>query len=43
MLNAMRPATERKLLGHIAQSDPDLLGEIRRAMFGDDVAACGGW
>ena len=43
MLNAMRPKAERKLLGQIAQADPDLLGQIRRAMFGDDVAACAGW
>jgi flagellar motor switch protein FliG len=43
MLSAMRPAAERKLLGEIGQADPDLLGEIRRVMFGDDVAACGAW
>ena len=41
MFGAMRPATERKLLGGIAQADPDLLRAIRRAMFGPDVAACG--
>jgi flagellar motor switch protein FliG len=43
MLNAMRPKAERKLLGEIAQADPNLLGQIRRAMFGDDVAARAGW
>ena len=43
MLNSMQPAAERTLLGQIAEADPDLLGEIRRAMFGDDVAACAGW
>lgn len=43
MFGAMRPATERKLLGGIAQADPNLLMEIRRAMFGPDVAACGPW
>jgi len=41
MFGAMRPATERKLLGGIAQADPELLRAIRRAMFGPDVAACG--
>lgn len=41
MFGAMRPATERKLLGGIAQSDPDLFQDIRRAMFGPDVAAVG--
>jgi len=40
MFGAMRPATERKLLGRIAQADPELLRAIRRAMFGPDVAAC---
>jgi flagellar motor switch protein FliG len=40
MLGAMRPATERKLLGGIAQADPELLQAIRRAIFGPDVAAC---
>ena len=43
MLNAMQPKAERKLLGQIAQANPDLLGQIRRAMFGDDVAARSGW
>ncbi len=41
MFGAMRPATERKLLGGIAKSDPDLFQDIRRAMFGPDVAAAG--
>jgi flagellar motor switch protein FliG len=40
MFSGMLPATERKLLGGIAQADPDLLREIRRAMFGADVMAC---
>ncbi len=40
MLGAMRPAGERRLLGDLAQADPDLLGDIRRAMFGADVAGC---
>jgi hypothetical protein len=43
MFGAMRPATERKLLGGVAQADPELLRAIRRAMFGPDVAACGEW
>jgi flagellar motor switch protein FliG len=43
LLNSMRPADERKLLGAIGQADPGLLGEIRRVMFGDDVAACAAW
>ena len=40
MFGAMRPAAERTLLEGIAQADPNLLGKIRRAMFGADVAAC---
>ena len=43
MLDSMRPADERRLLGAIGRIDPDLLGEIRRVMFGDDVAACAAW
>ena len=43
MLNVMVPAAERRLLGDLAQADPDLHREIRRAMFGADVAACGEW
>jgi flagellar motor switch protein FliG len=39
MLGAMRPTAERRLLQEIGQSDPNLLREIRRAMFGADVAA----
>ena len=40
MFGAMRPAAERNLLEGIAQADPALLGKIRRAIFGADVAAC---
>jgi flagellar motor switch protein FliG len=40
MFAAMRPAAERKLLEGIAQADPALLQQIRRAIFGADVAAC---
>jgi flagellar motor switch protein FliG len=43
MLNVMEPATERRLLGDLAEADPDLVREIRRAMFGVDVAACDEW
>jgi flagellar motor switch protein FliG len=43
MFGSMRPKTERRLLGGIAQADPELLRAIRRAMFGPDVAACGEW
>jgi len=43
MLNVMVPVAERRLLGDLAQADPDLHREIRRAMFGADVAACGEW
>jgi flagellar motor switch protein FliG len=43
ILSAMKPATERRLLGELAEADPDLLREVRREMFGDDVAACGDW
>ena len=43
MLNAMQPAKERQLLNVIGATDPDLLAEIRCAMFGPDVAACGQW
>ncbi len=38
MLGAMRPAGERRLLGELAETDPDLLRKIRRKMFGPDVA-----
>lgn len=43
MFGSMRPATERKLLGTVAQADPELLHAIRVAMFGPDVATCGDW
>ena len=39
MLNAMDPVAERQLLGELSQSDPQLLLDIRRAMFGYDVPA----
>jgi flagellar motor switch protein FliG len=39
MLNVMEPAIERKLLGELAEAEPELEREIRRAMFGVDVAA----
>jgi flagellar motor switch protein FliG len=43
MLHAMEPAGERRLLGELAQSDPELVQQIRCAMFGPDVAACDAW
>ena len=39
MLNVMEPAVERRLLAS-GRTDPQLAREIRRAMFGADVAAC---
>jgi flagellar motor switch protein FliG len=39
ILGAMRPSAERQLLHEIGQTDPDLLREIRQAMFGVDIAA----
>jgi flagellar motor switch protein FliG len=39
ILNAMHPPYERRLLGEIGQAAPDLLDEIRQAIFGADVAA----
>jgi flagellar motor switch protein FliG len=39
ILGAMDPVAERQLLGSLAEADPRLLREIRRAMFGPDVAA----
>jgi flagellar motor switch protein FliG len=41
MLNAMQPAAERKLLGDLAEAAPELVREIRRAMFGVDVPVYG--
>ena len=41
MLNTMRPAGERRLLGELAQVDPGLFQEIRLTMFGPDIAAFG--
>jgi flagellar motor switch protein FliG len=38
ILHTMRPAAERQLLGRLAGTDPDLLSDIRSAMFGPDVA-----
>ncbi|MCE5303759.1 MAG: hypothetical protein LLF97_11730 [Planctomycetaceae bacterium] len=43
MLNVMEPTVERRLLGELADADPQLAGEIRKVMFGVDVAACGRW
>jgi flagellar motor switch protein FliG len=43
MLNVMEPATERRLLGDLAEAAPELVREIRRAMFGDDAAASEEW
>ncbi len=40
MLGAMPPASERLLLDELAQADSVLLGNVRRAMFGADVADC---
>ena len=39
MLNVLEPATERRLLAELSEADPKLVHEIRRAMFGVDVAA----
>jgi len=39
MLNVLDPAAERRLLAELSESDPKLVHEIRRAMFGPDVAA----
>jgi len=43
MLNVMEPAAERRLLGELAEADPQLVGKIRKALFGVDVAACANW
>jgi flagellar motor switch protein FliG len=40
MLHLLPPATERGLLGRLADADPPLVQEIRRAMFGFDAAGC---
>ena len=37
MLDALEPATERRLLGDLAEAAPELVREIRRAMFGVNV------
>ena len=39
ILNTMRPAAERQLLGRLAGTNPDLLHNIRSAMFGPNVIA----
>jgi flagellar motor switch protein FliG len=39
ILNAMHPPCERRLLGEIGRAAPDLFQDIRRAIFGADVAA----
>jgi len=39
ILNTMAPTAERSLLGKLAEVEPQLVGEIRRAMFGVDAAA----
>jgi flagellar motor switch protein FliG len=43
MFNAMEPAVERRLLDAMAAAAPQLVLEIRQAMFGPDVAACDEW
>ena len=43
ILNVMEPAAERRLLGKLAEADPQLVREIRRVMLGVDVAACEEW
>ena len=40
ILNVMEPAAERRLLSDLAEADPGLVRDIRRVMFGVDVAAC---
>lgn len=39
ILNTMAPTAERSLLGKLAEVEPQLVGEIRRAMFGVDATA----
>jgi flagellar motor switch protein FliG len=43
ILNVMEPAVERRLLEKLTDADPQLVRDIRRAMFGADVAACEEW
>jgi flagellar motor switch protein FliG len=43
MFHAMKPSSERAVLAHIAEADPNLLRELRIAMLGADVAASGDW
>jgi flagellar motor switch protein FliG len=43
ILNLMEPATERRLLARLSEADPELVRELRRAMFGVDVAAFEEW
>jgi flagellar motor switch protein FliG len=43
ILNVMEPPDERRLLDALAENDPPLIREIRRAMFGADVADCAEW
>jgi flagellar motor switch protein FliG len=38
LLNVIEPAIERRLLDELAEADPELEREIRRVMFGADVA-----
>jgi flagellar motor switch protein FliG len=40
MLNVMEPKAERRLLGELTEAAPELMREIRRVMFGVDVADC---
>ena len=39
ILNSMSPALERRLLASLSETAPELVQEIRRAMFGVDAAA----
>jgi hypothetical protein len=36
----MSPAAERRLLASLSQTAPQLVGELRQAMFGVDAATC---
>ena len=40
ILNMMSPAAERRLLASLSQTAPQLVGELRQAMFGADAATC---